>query len=445
MTKIVLSDLATLSDSIITLVNNNNALIETAIDNTLSRDGTSPNTMGASLDMNSNIIFNLNLVPTTNAEAASKYYVDTGLDTLTQYVNTLAHLIVAPSNGFDILRMNTNSTINWGSSNVILTHSAGILTLSPGDLRITTAGTNSASVVTVGGTQTLTSKTLTSPSITTPTITNPTVTTGTFSTPVITSPSITTSIFPTANDGAPLGDTTHNFSDLFLASGGVINYANGNVVLTHTSGVLTLGTGDLQITTAGSNSASAVTVGGAQTLTSKTLTSPTMTTPVLGTPTSGTLTNCTGLPIAGLVPSTSTAIGVGTIELGAASDTTISRDSAGVIAVEGVPIFSNIPQNSKSTAYTTVLADAQKHILHPTADNNARTFTIDSNANVAYPIGTAITFVNQINTVTISITSDTMTLAGPGTTGSRTLAANGIATALKIAATNWVISGTGLT
>ncbi len=165
----------------------------------------------------------------------------------------------------------------------------------------------------------------------------------------------------------------------------------------------------------------------------------------LGTPSSGTLTNCTGLPIAGLTSSTSTALGVGSIELGNASDTTISRDSAGVIAVEGVPLYSNIPQNSKSAAYTTVLADAQKHILHPTADNNARTFTIDSNANVPYPIGTAITFVNQINTVTIAITSDTLTLAGAGTTGSRTLAANGIATVLKIGTTSWIISGTGLT
>jgi hypothetical protein len=49
------------------------------------------------------------------------------------------------------------------------------------------------------------------------------------------------------------------------------------------------------------------------------------------------------------------------------------------------------------------------------------------------------------NTVTIAITTDTMTLMGAGTTGSRTLAENGIATALKITATTWVISGTGLT
>ena len=101
-------------------------------------------------------------------------------------------------------------------------------------------------------------------------------------------------------------------------------------------------------------------------------------------------------------------------------------------------------QNSKSAAYTTVLSDANKHILHPTADNSARTFTIDSNANVAYPIGTMITFVNQINTVTIAITTDTLTQAGTGSTGSRTLAANGMATALKIASTSWIINGTGL-
>ena len=99
----------------------------------------------------------------------------------------------------------------------------------------------------------------------------------------------------------------------------------------------------------------------------------------------------------------------------------------------------------RSIAYTTVLLDRGKHILHPTADNNARTFTIDSNANVPYPIGTEIMFVNQINVVTIAITTDTMTLNPAGTTGSRTLAANGNATALKVSTTGWIISGFGLT
>lgn len=70
-------------------------------------------------------------------------------------------------------------------------------------------------------------------------------------------------------------------------------------------------------------------------------TSPTLVTPALGTPSSGTLTSCTGLPIAGLASSTATAVGVGTVELGHATDTTLSRASAGVLAVEGVNVLLN--------------------------------------------------------------------------------------------------------
>ena len=139
-------------------------------------------------------------------------------------------------------------------------------------------------------------------------------------------------------------------------------------------------------------------------------TSPTLVTPVLGTPTSGDLSNCTA---------------DGTSSIG----------------------FRNIPQNSQSTAYTLVLADSGKHILHPSADTTARTFTIPANSSVAFPIGTAITFVNQngAGVVTIAITTDTMRLSPAGTTGSRTLAANGVATCIKLTSTEWIISGTGLT
>ena len=82
---------------------------------------------------------------------------------------------------------------------------------------------------------------------------------------------------PPTSDGAALGSTTLQWADLFLASGGVLNFANGNWVATHTSGILTVGTGDLRVTTAGTNTASVVTVGGTQTLTAKTLTAPTVT------------------------------------------------------------------------------------------------------------------------------------------------------------------------
>ena len=138
-------------------------------------------------------------------------------------------------------------------------------------------------------------------------------------------------------------------------------------------------------------------------------TSPTLVTPLLGTPTSGVLSACT----------------------------VDGTDAVG---------FRNIPQNSQSAAYTLVLADAGKHIFHPVGDNNARTFTIPANSSVAYPIGTAITFINMaVANVTIAITTDTLVLSPAGTTGSRTLATNGSATCIKITSTSWLISGSGLT
>jgi len=151
------------------------------------------------------------------------------------------------------------------------------------------------------------------------------------------------------------------------------------------------------------------TLAGSETLTNKTLTSPTLTTPALGTPASGVLSSCT----------------------------VDGTDSVG---------FRNIPQNSQSAAYTLVLADAGKHIFHPSGDANARTYTIPANSSVAYPIGTAVTFVNMTSqVVTIAINTDTMYLAKDGTTGSRSLAQYGSATALKITSTNWLISGSALT
>jgi hypothetical protein len=135
-----------------------------------------------------------------------------------------------------------------------------------------------------------------------------------------------------------------------------------------------------------------------------------LTSPILNTPVSGNLSNCT-------VDGTN-AVG-----------------------------FLTLPQVSQSAAYTLVLTDSGKHILHPSADTTARIFTIPANSSVAYPLGTAITFINQngAGVITIAITTDTMRLAGVGTTGSRTLAANGIATCVKITSTEWIISGTGLT
>jgi len=107
--------------------------------------------------------------------------------------------------------------------------------------------------------------------------------------------------------------------------------------------------------------------------------------------------------------------------------------------------YRNIPQNAQTGNYTLTLADSGDHIYHALGAS-AATYTIPANGSVAFPIGTAITFVNMAAAnVTIAITTDTMYLSSAGTTGSRTLAQYGSATAIKLTSTTWLISGSGLT
>ncbi len=108
--------------------------------------------------------------------------------------------------------------------------------------------------------------------------------------------------------------------------------------------------------------------------------------------------------------------------------------------------FRNIPQNAQTSNYTLVLADSGKHIYHASGAGSGDTYTIPANGSVAFAVGTVVTFVNlDSNYVSIAITTDTLYLAGTGTTGTRTLAQYGVATAVKVTSTVWVISGTGLT
>lgn len=127
----------------------------------------------------------------------------------------------------------------------------------------------------------------------------------------------------------------------------------------------------------------------------------TLVAPILGTPTSVTLTNATGLPLTGLVSDTTTALGLGSINLGHASDTTITRAAAGQIAVEGV----NVVTVSSTDTLSNKTLTAPKF-----ADLG---FIADANGNELIIFDTVASAVNEI------------TLANAATTTNPTLTASG--------------------
>jgi hypothetical protein len=139
------------------------------------------------------------------------------------------------------------------------------------------------------------------------------------------------------------GSTT--IRDIGIGRNAIFSGATSGSSTVHASA--TAGSGDLTLPTGTDTLVGLATT---DTLTNKTLTSPVLTTPNLGTPSTLVLTNATGtpsainltngtaLPVAGITASTVTALGVGSIELGHATDTTISRVSSGKIAVEGVNV-----------------------------------------------------------------------------------------------------------
>jgi len=172
-------------------------------------------------------------------------------------------------------------------------------------------------------------------------------------------------------------------------------------------------------------------------------TSPTLTTPVLGTPSSGTLTNCTGLPVTGITASTSSALGVGTIELGHATDTTIARSSAGVVTIEGVNIVTTSSTDTltnktlTSPAITTSITTGSTTLgVFDATATTVNAFGAATTLNLGEDgSGTATTNLNVSNsgTKTVNIATGTggnrTVNIGTGSSGTTTRAVNILNTA----------------
>jgi len=104
-------------------------------------------------------------------------------------------------------------------------------------------------------------------------------------------------------------------------------------------------------------------------------------------------------------------------------------------------MFAGIPQVYSAANYTTVATDAQKMIT--CWGGGAIAVNING---CLYPVGTCISFHAYSGYISLSNT-EAMTWLSPsgGTSGTRTIAQYGVATAVKWVGGNWVISGNGIT
>jgi hypothetical protein len=151
---------------------------------------------------------------------------------------------------------------------------------------------------------------------------------------------------------------------------------------------------------------------------------------------SGTITAGTNISVSGnQVSVIDNPTFAGTI-VGAPSEPDVATNTAKNIGYVGLP---QVVLNSGSL--TLNKSHAGKHIY---VTGGSQTITIPANSSVPFEVGTTIVVINSNVTSTIAITTDTLRLAGTSSTGTRTLASNGMATLVKLAATTWIASGNGL-
>lgn len=160
---------------------------------------------------------------------------------------------------------------------------------------------------------------------------------------------------------------------------------------------------------------------------------------------SGTITIAGTLAVAnggtGSTSATTARNALSAAKSGANTDITSLSDgttvaAGGTIAAASIG-FRGLPINSQTAAYELVLTDAGKHISITTGG-----ITIPANASVAFPIGTIVTiYNNSSSTQSLAITTDTLRWAGTTSTGTRTIAAYGFATVVKVETTVWAASG----
>jgi hypothetical protein len=149
--------------------------------------------------------------------------------------------------------------------------------------------------------------------------------------------------------------------------------------------------------------------------------------------------------VLGIVSATDSVAGI--LRLADTSSALVGTDAQRAVTPEAAKaVTSRVQQNVQASVYSFVSADAGKHVFHPASATSTATYTIPSNASVSFAVGTVITVINHASAgpIDLSITSDTLYNSQDGAVGARQVAAAGLATIVKIANTEWVISGIGV-
>jgi hypothetical protein len=120
---------------------------------------------------------------------------------------------------------------------------------------------------------------------------------------------------------------------------------------------------------------------------------------------------------------------------------------ANVGDVLSAPMFNELVQftiNTQSGTTYTVVANDQYQVLVRASNASAKTFSIPTDANVNFPVGTAITFLNSgAGDLTINaVTSGTTTITSAGATSAAPKVKQyTTAVAIKTAANAWTVVG----
>jgi hypothetical protein len=141
-----MTQLTTNESNAMTRINNNLAALETALENTLSRDGTAPNQMEADLDMNSNDLLNVKDLDATSIDAGSLSIggVEVGVTLYEQPTNAISTMTSIAN-----LRLATDVTLTTNFVNVAswyanLNEGGGLFVYDSSD---TTSADNSGTII----------------------------------------------------------------------------------------------------------------------------------------------------------------------------------------------------------------------------------------------------------------------------------------------------------